>query len=204
MSEADQVQALVAAAIECFGKLTTLYNLAAPSRLIADEDRSVHELPEAVFDRMWAVITRGTYLVCRYGIPELMRGGGGSVINTSTTDAVIGQAGYDAYAAAKGGVLSLTKSIAQHYGRFGVRANVLMPGIIETAMTRGSLGDPAMREEWLKMTLLGRIARPEEIANAALYLASDESSYVTGSVHWVDGGWLLGPQPAAAFSARDG
>src|SRR5205085_1915474 len=83
-----------------FGKVTTLYNNAAPSRLIAEDDRSVHELPEAVFDRMWAVITRGTFLVCKHGIPELRRAGGGSVINTSTTDAVVGQPGYDAYAAA--------------------------------------------------------------------------------------------------------
>src|SRR5207249_9161632 len=108
-------------------------------------DRSVHELPEAVFDRMWAVITRGTYLVCKYGIPELIRGGGGSVINTSTVDAVVGQPGYDAYAAAKGGVLSLTRSMAVAYAPHGVRVNAILPGFVRTPATAEWLANDASR-----------------------------------------------------------
>jgi len=106
VSDTEQVTTLVRTSVARFGGLTTLYNNAAPLDLVNNEDRSVTELPEEVFDRMWAVILRGTFLVCKYGIPELVRAGGGSVINTSTVDAVVGQGGYDAYTAAKGGVLS--------------------------------------------------------------------------------------------------
>ena len=91
-------------------------------------------------------------------------------------------------------MLSLTRSIAQYHARHGVRANVLMPGGVESAMTRAALEDPSYRAYVLRNTPLGRIGRPEDVAHAALYLASDESSWVTGSVQWVDGGWLLGPE----------
>jgi NAD(P)-dependent dehydrogenase (short-subunit alcohol dehydrogenase family) len=98
-------------------------------------------------------------------------------------------------------VISLTKAIAQYYGPRGVRANVLMPGNTATAMTREALEDPAYREVCVRESPLGRLGQPEDVAYGALYLASDESSFVTGTIHWVDGGWLLGPQ-GQAFSAE--
>ena len=94
-------------------------------------------------------------------------------------------------------MISLTRSIAQYYARDGVRANVLMPGAIETAMTRESFTNDAYRGASERMTILGRIGRPEEVAAAALYLASEDSSFVTGAIHWVDGGWMIGPQQEA-------
>ncbi len=188
VSQSAQVQALVGAAVERFGRLTTLYNNAAPVRLVNEEDRSVTELPEEVFDRMWAVVTRGTFLVCKYGIPELIRTGGGSVINTSTVDAVVGQGGYDAYAAAKGGVLSLTRAMAVGYARHGVRVNAILPGFVRTPASEPWLVREASRRaiEGLHLT---RVGEPEDIARFALYLASDDSDYVTGGWHCIDGGF---------------
>jgi NAD(P)-dependent dehydrogenase (short-subunit alcohol dehydrogenase family) len=145
VSDSEQVQALVRMAVKRFGRLTTLYNNAAPLGLVNEEDRSVTELPEEVFDRMWAVVTRGTFLVCKYGIPELIRAGGGSVINTSTVDAVVGQGGYDAYSAAKGGVLSLTRAMAVGFAEHGVRVNAILPSNVDTPLMRewaATLDDP--------------------------------------------------------------
>ena len=146
VAETVDVQALVRAAVTRFGQITTLYNNAAPVELVNDADRSVTDLPEEVFDRMWAVILRGTFLVCKYGIPELVSAGGGSVINTSTVDAVVGQGGYDAYAAAKGGVLSLTRSMAVAYAADGIRVNAILPGFVRTPATEPWL-EPASRHE---------------------------------------------------------
>ena len=188
VSQSADVQALVRGAVDRFGAVTTLYNNAAPVRLVNEEDRSVTELPEAVFDRMWEVVLRGTFLVCKYGIPELVRAGGGSVINTSTVDAVVGQGGYDAYAAAKGGVLSLTRSMAVAYARDGVRVNAILPGFVRTPASEPWLSrEPSRRAiESLHLTRLGE---PEDIARFALYLASDDSEYVTGGWHMIDGGF---------------
>jgi NAD(P)-dependent dehydrogenase (short-subunit alcohol dehydrogenase family) len=188
VSDSEQVQALVRMAVKRFGRLTTLYNNAAPLWLVNEEDRSVTELPEEVFDRIWAVVTRGTFLVCKYGIPELIRAGGGSVINTSTVDAVVGQGGYDAYSAAKGGVLSLTRAMAVGFAEHGVRVNAILPGFVRTPASEPWLSREASRRaiEGLHLT---RIGEPEDIARFALYLASDDSAYVTGGWHCIDGGF---------------
>jgi NAD(P)-dependent dehydrogenase (short-subunit alcohol dehydrogenase family) len=188
VSKAQQVQALIRAAVERFGRLTTLYNNAAPVDLVNRADRSVTELPEEVFDRMWAVVLRGTFLVCKYGIPELVRAGGGSVINTSTVDAVVGQGGYDAYTAAKGGVLSLTRSTAVAYAAHGIRVNAILPGFVRTPATEAWLSREGSRRA-IEALHLTRVGEPEDIARFALYLASDDSEYVTGGWHMIDGGF---------------
>lgn len=195
VADPDQVQRAIAAVVRKFGRVDVLYNNAG---VWLPGDGAVTELDMRAWDRTIAVNLHGVFHCCRYGIPELVRAGGGSVINTSSPVAVRPEPVYDAYVASKGAVLSLTRSIAQYYARFGVRANVLMPGNILTAMTRPALEDPAYTEHFLRTTPLNRAGTPEDVAQAALYLASDESSFVTGSVHWVDGGWLLGP-PSTAF-----
>jgi NAD(P)-dependent dehydrogenase (short-subunit alcohol dehydrogenase family) len=191
VADADAVRAAVAATVERFGRLDVLYNNAG---VWLPGDGTVTELDEAAWHRTIAVNLTGVFHCCRFGIPQLIRAGGGSVINTSSPVAVRPEPAYDAYVASKGAVLSLTRAIAQNYARQGVRANVLMPGGVDTAMTRPALADPRYAELVLRNTPLGRIGRPQDVAYAALYLASDESSFVTGSVQWVDGGWLLGPE----------
>jgi len=188
VADGAQVRALVQAAVRRFGRLTTLYNNAAPVELVNTEDRSVTDLPEEVFDRMIAVILRGTYLCSKHAIPEIVRAGGGSVINTSTVDAIVGQGGYDAYAAAKGGVLSLTRAMAVGYARHGVRVNAILPGFVRTPATEPWLARDASRRV-MESLHLTRIGEPEDIARFALYLASDESEYVTGGWHAIDGGF---------------
>ena len=188
VADGAQARALVQAAVRKFGRLTTLYNNAAPVELVNTEDRSVTDLPEEVFDRMIAVILRGTYLCSKYAIPEIVRAGGGSVINTSTVDAIVGQGGYDAYAAAKGGVLSLTRAMAVGYARHGVRVNAILPGFVRTPATEPWLARDASRRV-MESLHLTRIGEPEDIALFALYLASDESEYVTGGWHAIDGGF---------------
>lgn len=187
VSETEQVQALVGAAVERFGTITTLYNNAAPVDLVNTADRSVTELPEDVFDRMWAVVLCGTFLVSKYGIPPLVRSGGGSVINTSTVDAVVGQGGDDAYTAAKGGVLSLTRSTAV-CAVHGIRVNAILPGFVRTPATEAWLSKEASRRA-IESLHLTRVGEPEDIARFTLYLASDDSEYVTGGWHMIDGGF---------------
>jgi NAD(P)-dependent dehydrogenase (short-subunit alcohol dehydrogenase family) len=202
VSETADVQALVRAAIERFGRLTTLYNNAAPVDLVNTADRSVTELSEEVFDRTCAVILRGTFLVCKYGIPELVRAGGGSVVNTSTVDAVVGQGGYDAYAAAKGGVLSLTRSTAVAYASYRVRVNAILPGFVRTPATEAWLArEPSRRA--IEALHLTRIGEPEDIARFALYLASDESEYVTGGWHMIDGGFTAFKTPVTDYGGLE-
>jgi NAD(P)-dependent dehydrogenase (short-subunit alcohol dehydrogenase family) len=191
VSSAAEAEAAIEAVVEAYGSLHVLWNNAG---VWIPGDGAVTELDLDVWSRTLAVNLGGVMLMCRFGIPRLIESGGGSVINTSSPVAVRPEPVYDAYVASKGGVLSLTRSIAQYYARQGIRANVLMPGGVETAMTRAALADPGYRAYTLRNTPLGRIGQPEDVAYAALYLASDESSWVTGSVQWVDGGWLLGPE----------
>jgi NAD(P)-dependent dehydrogenase (short-subunit alcohol dehydrogenase family) len=194
VSVADDARSAIERAVEEFGALHVLYNNAG---IWVPGDGAVTELDLGAWERTIAVNLTGVMLMCRFGIPAIVASGGGSVVNTSSPVAVRPEPVYDAYAASKGGVISLTRSIAQVYARNGVRANVLMPGSIETAMTREAFQNDAYRAASERMTVLGRLGRPEEVAAAALYLASDEASFVTGAIHWVDGGWMIGPQQEA-------
>jgi NAD(P)-dependent dehydrogenase (short-subunit alcohol dehydrogenase family) len=144
---------------------------------------------EAVFDRVIAVNLKGVFLGCKYGIPALLRAGGGSIINTASFVAVMGAAtSQSAYTASKGGVLALTREIAIEFARRGIRANALCPGPVNTPLLQSLLADPARRARRMVHLPMGRLAEAEEIAAAALYLASDESSYVNGTTFLVDGG----------------
>ncbi len=173
-------------AVRAFGRLDVLYNNAG---IFPDEDESVLEMDEAVFQRVIDVNLKGVALCCRYGAPELVKAGGGSIVNVASFVALLGcTVPQDAYTASKGAVLSLTRSLAVQLGPKGVRANAICPGPIETPLLRELLRDEAARERRLSRIPLGRFGRPEDVVNAALYLASDESSWVTGTTFVVDGG----------------
>src|SRR5207253_6070746 len=149
----------------------------------------VTETPEATWDRVMAINLKGVFFGCKYGIPAMLATGGGSIVDVASFVALVGAAAPQiAYTASKGGVLAMTREIAVEFARRGIRANALCPGPIETPLLQELLADPARRERRLVHIPIGRFGRAEEIANAALFLASDESSFMTGSALVVDGG----------------
>jgi NAD(P)-dependent dehydrogenase (short-subunit alcohol dehydrogenase family) len=186
VARAADVEAMIGFAERRFGALHILFNNAG---IFPDEDGSVLDTDEATFDRVIGVNLKGVFFGCKYGIPALLRAGGGSVVNTASFVAVMGSAtAQSAYTASKGGVLALTREIAVEFARKGVRANALCPGPVNTPLLQSLLADPAARARRLVHLPMGRLAEAAEIANAALFLASDESSYVNGSAFLVDGG----------------
>src|SRR3990170_3278431 len=183
---AADVERAVAEGVRAFGKLHVLYNNAG---IFPDEDQSVVDIDEAVWQRVLDVNLKGVALCCRYGIPELIKAGGGSVLHVASLVALVGCAvPQDAYTASKGAVLSLTRSIAVQYGPKGVRANAICPGPILTPMLESLFPSEEERLKRLNRIPLGRFGRAEDVVYAALYLASDESSWTTGTTFVVDGG----------------
>lgn len=178
----------VESAVICAEKLDILYNSAG---IWLNQDGPAPELSEETWDRVINVNLKGTFLCCKYAIPAMVNTGGGSIINVSSISALrAGKDNYDAYAASKGGIISFTLSVASTWGVKNIRANVICPGSIDTPMTSGSYEEGAIREFWRTRTALGRVGEPLEVAQTALWLASDDSSYVTGSVILVDGGYM--------------
>jgi NAD(P)-dependent dehydrogenase (short-subunit alcohol dehydrogenase family) len=186
VSKAADVERWVRKGVDAFGRLDVLYNNAG---IFPDEDGSVVDMDESVFQRVIDVNLKGIFLCCKYAVPELIRAGGGSIINVASFVALLGcTVPQDAYTASKGAVVSLTRSLAVQYGPKGVRANALCPGPIETPLMRELLKDEAARRLRLNRIPLGRFGRAEDVVNAALYLASDESAWTTGTTFVVDGG----------------
>lgn len=184
--EAD-VKAAVAAGVKAYGKLDVLYNNAG---IFPEKDHSVVDTEEKVWDQVLAVNVKGVYLVCKHGIPELLTAGGGSVINVASFVALVGcSVPQDAYTASKGAVIALTKSLAVQFGPKGIRSNAICPGPIETPLLMDwLLKEPAEKAKRLNRIPMGRFGKPEDIVNAALYLASDESKWTNGTQFVVDGG----------------
>jgi NAD(P)-dependent dehydrogenase (short-subunit alcohol dehydrogenase family) len=187
VASGDSVQAMYAATAERFGGIDVLYNNAGIS---PEDDASILETEEAAWDRVQNVNTKGVYLCCRHGIPYLLERGGGSVINVASFVALVGAATSQiSYTASKGAVLSMSRELAVQFARQGVRVNALCPGPVETPLLLRIFGDDPAAYERRRIHLpMGRLAKPREIVNAALFLASDESSYVNGSTFLVDGG----------------
>ena len=187
ISKESDVRSAVAEAIRAFGALHVLYNNAG---IFPSDDHSVIDTDEKVWDKVLAVNVKGVYLVCKHGIPELLRAGGGSVVNIASFVALVGcSVPQDAYTASKGAVIALTKSLAVQFGPRGVRSNAICPGPIETPLlTEWLLKEPAEKAKRLNRIPLGRFGRPEDIVNLALHLASDESSWTNGAVMVADGG----------------
>ena len=186
VSKAKDSEAMVAFAEEQYGALHVAFNNAG---IFHNDDESVTTTSEEIWNLVIDVNLKGVFLGCKYEIPALLRAGGGSIINTASFVAIMGAAVPQiAYTASKGGVLAMTREIAVEFARKNIRANSLCPGPVETPLLAELLADPARRNRRLVHIPQGRFAKPEEMANAALFLASDESSFVNGTSFLVDGG----------------
>jgi NAD(P)-dependent dehydrogenase (short-subunit alcohol dehydrogenase family) len=184
--EAD-CQAMVAFAEQTFGGL---HILSTNAGIFPEADHSVVDTEEAVWDRVLAVNVKGVYLVCKYGIPAMLRSGGGSIVNIASFVALVGcSVPQDAYTASKGAVIAMTRSLAVQFAPRGIRTNAICPGPIETPLlTSWLLTDPEAKALRLARNPTGRFGRPEEIVYLALYLASDESTWTNGAIISADGG----------------
>ncbi len=191
VSKNSDAEAMVKGTVETYGGLDAVVNCAG---VIADKALPKGASPEAVWDRVIDVNLKGTYLVTWHAVRTMEQSGGGSIINIASINGLVGYpiglgGGFDAYVPSKGGVVQFTKNLAIDYGKKNIRVNCICPGHIDTNLIREFLDNPE-RREWLEQRYpMGRVGKPEEIAYAALFLASDESSFVTGAPLIVDGGY---------------
>jgi len=190
VADERQVRAAVQGAVERFGALHILYNNAGV--LWRDRDVSVLETDEAVWDRVFAINLKGMVWVCKYGVPKLIEAGGGAIVNVGSTSALLGDTiPQDAYTASKGAVISLTRNLAVQFAPHGIRANCIHPGFTDTPMQTVRTTDPSWVQAAVASIPLGRLGTPRDVVNAALFLASDEASYITGTELVVDGGSMV-------------
>jgi NAD(P)-dependent dehydrogenase (short-subunit alcohol dehydrogenase family) len=187
VTEEFAVEQMYAQVAERFGRIDILFNNAGIS---PDDDTSVLETTFEAWQRVQDVNLKSVFLCCKHGIPHLLDGGGGSVINTASFVAVMGAATSQiSYTASKGGVLALTRELGVEFARRGVRVNALCPGPVDTPLLQELFAkDPARAARRLIHVPMGRFGRPSEIANGVLFLASDESSFMTSATFLVDGG----------------
>ncbi len=188
LTDEAQVKTLVEGTQEAFGSIKVLFNNAG-----LNHAAKLHETAPEDWERVFAVNVTGMFLCCKYTLPVMMRQKDGVVINTASPGALVGLRGLAAYCAAKGAVPALTRSIAIDYAPYNIRANFLVPGVIHTEMTEKIIlaqQNPGEYREWYRTARpLGRFGEPEEIANAAVFLASDETAFMTGASLVADGGF---------------
>jgi len=187
VANAAQVEVLIGATVERFGRLDVLHNNAYWAPL----NTPVVTTTEEQWDRTLDVTLKSVFLGCKYAIPAMIASGGGAIVNTASTAALVASPQFAAYAAAKGGVVALTRSVAFDYGPHHIRCNAVCPGLIETPATAPVLADQQRRTWLAEKIVVGRIGQPDDIAAAVLYLASDESSFMTGQTLVVDGGRVM-------------
>ena len=186
VARADDCAAMVQFAEETFGGLNVLFNNAG---IMHAQDDDAVNTQEEIWDLTMAINLKGVWLGCKYGIPALRRAGGGSIINTASFVALVGAATPQlAYTTSKGGVLAMTRELAVVHARENIRVNALCPGPLRTKLLMDFLDTEAKKQRRLVHVPMGRFGEAKEMAYAALYLASDESSYVTGTEFVVDGG----------------
>ena len=195
VSRSDQVERLISETVSHFGRLDIIFSNAAIMR-----DGSVVNLPEADWDALFNANVKGAFLCGKYGIPAIRQSGGGSFIITASANSFYAESDIAGYCATKGAVLQLARAMAIDHGPEGIRVNCICPGWIETAMSQPFLEEnPEGREFAGKIAPMGRIGQPEDVAEVALFLASEASRFVTGAAYNVDGGWTAGMTKALAL-----
>ena len=184
VSKPEHVRNMISTTVNAFGELNILYNNAGGSTMMDDR---VTEAPDEEFWRVIGLDLYGTFLGCKYAIPELIKAGGGSVINMSSNQALMGIPGRVCYTAAKGGIASMTRAMAVEYGGHKIRVNAIAPSVTLTERVKKLLEQSTEIQKQAERHLVG-LAEPEDVANLALYLASDQSALITGQVISVDSG----------------
>jgi NAD(P)-dependent dehydrogenase (short-subunit alcohol dehydrogenase family) len=188
VTDEDAVAAAIAAVLEAHGRLDVVVNYAGVAG-----GGPVHMLTLEEFRRVTGVNLDGTFLVCKHALVPMIEQRSGSIVNIASIEGIEGTEGGSAYNASKGGVVLLTKNMAIDYGRIGIRVNCICPGFIDTPMFRSVVGNfGPIADKYRDQHKLGRFGRPEEIASAALFLASEDASFVTGHALVVDGGYTIG------------
>ena len=192
IADTTQIDALFDQTIETFGRLDVLVNNAYGPSALGKGDGKLLDVDEESWDLVMRTTLKSVYYAMRRGVREMLKSGGGSIVNMSSVNGLFAY-GEVAYSTAKGGIIALTRSACLQYADRGIRMNAICPGTVETASTTPLLQEPEVRRQVESMYARGSIGRPEEIAATALFLASDESSFVNGSVIVVDGGLTVGP-----------
>lgn len=201
LGDVDSVRQMVADAVTAHGGLDVLFNNAAATQLSGTRDTAVEHVEVEVWDALMRINLRGTMLAIKFALPALRKRGGGSIINVASDAGLSGALSFTAYGVSKAGIIMLTQYVAAQHGKEGIRCNAISPGLIvtpATATTYAAPGGPGAM--MLRHHLTPRLGRPEDVANAAVYLASDESEFVTGQTLCVDGG-ALAHQPFNADMA---
>jgi len=200
VADEEDVKAMVAEAVERWGRVDVLFNNAGIEFGIP-----ATETPASQWDRLMAINLRGAFLGAKYAIPEMVKVGGGAIVNCSSGAGLTGIPWLTAYCAASGGIVLLTKALALEWARKNIRVNCVCPGVIRTPMIRrgiiqgmAALGRGSEEELWRQLGAghpMGRVGRPDEVARAVMFLASDDASFITGVALPVDGGWAAGVRP---------
>jgi len=201
VSDESSVIRMIETAVESFGGLDVLHNNASDASTNA-LDMDIVTLDMAIFDRLVAVNLKGQFMGCKHAIPHMLARGGGSIVNTASIEGFVGRGVRAAYGAAKAGVVLLTKSVASQYGARGIRCNAVAPGLVLTPALKHHYTTPEPLEPSQALYPMPRLCAPEDVANAVLFLASQEAAYINGTTLMVDGGATV-YMPSAQF-ARGG
>lgn len=184
VTDETHARSAVAQAVRTFGKLNILVNNAG----IGAFGKALHETDDATWDELLAINLTGVFRMTRAAVPEMLKAGGGAIVNISSIAGLVGIPLNAAYSATKGGLDALTRCLAIDYANQGIRCNAVCPGLVDTPMAAPLLNDPTRKAQVLTAYPLGRPGTPDEVANLVLYLASEESAWVTGTIVPIDGG----------------